>query len=49
MDEQTRQAARLWALAQPAVSPFVLSLTLDFQDRDDILQETAVAVLESFS
>lgn len=48
MDEQTRQAARLWALAQPAVSAFVLSLARDFQYRDDVLQETAVAVLESF-
>lgn len=48
MNELTRQAARMWALAQPAVSAFVASITRDFQDRDDILQETAVAVLESF-
>lgn len=48
MNEQTRQAARMWALAQPAVSAFVASITRDFQDRDDVLQETAVAVLESF-
>lgn len=48
MNEQTRQAARMWALAQPAVSAFVASITPDFQDRDDVLQETAVAVLESF-
>lgn len=48
MNEQTRKAARMWALAQPAVSAFVASITRDFQDRDDILQETAVAVLESF-
>lgn len=47
MNEQTRQAARMWALAQPAVSAFLASITRDFQDRDDVLQETAVAVLES--
>ncbi|MFO1004947.1 MAG: sigma-70 family RNA polymerase sigma factor [Planctomycetaceae bacterium] len=48
MDNQTRQAARLWTLAQPAVSAFVLSIVRDFAIRDDVLQETAVAVLESF-
>ena len=48
MDNQTRQAARLWTLAQPAVSAFVLSIVRDFSIRDDVLQETAVAVLESF-
>lgn len=32
----------------PTVSAFVTSLVRDFQDRDDVLQETAVAVLESF-
>ena len=48
MDNQTRQAARLWTLAQPVVSAFVLSIVRDFSVRDDVLQETAVAVLESF-
>lgn len=48
MDIQTRQAARLWTLAQPAVSAFVLSVVRDFSIRDDVLQETAVAVIESF-
>ena len=42
------EATRLWTLAVPAVSAFVTSLVRDFQDRDDVLQETAVAVLESF-
>ncbi len=47
MDEATRQAMRLWTLAQPTVSAFVASVVRDFGDRDDVLQETAVAVIES--
>jgi RNA polymerase sigma-70 factor (ECF subfamily) len=43
-----REATRLWTLAVPAVSAFVAALVRDFQDRDDVLQETAVAVLEAF-
>ena len=49
MDDSTRQAARLWTVAQPTVSAFVASVVRDFADRDDVLQETAVAVLESFA
>jgi RNA polymerase sigma-70 factor (ECF subfamily) len=49
MDETTRQAMRLWTSAQPTVSAFVTSLVRDFRDRDDVLQETAVAVIESFN
>jgi RNA polymerase sigma-70 factor, ECF subfamily len=48
VDEATRHAARLWTLAVPEVSAFVASVVRDFQDRDDILQETAIAVIESF-
>jgi RNA polymerase sigma-70 factor (ECF subfamily) len=48
MDDKTRQAARAWTLAQPVVSAFVHSLVHDFGDRDDVLQEVAVAVIESF-
>lgn len=48
MDAQTRQAAKLWTLAQPVVSAFVTSVVRDFAARDDILQEVAVAVIESF-
>lgn len=48
MDEKTKQAARHWALAQPVVSAFITSVVRDFSARDDVLQETAVAVLESF-
>ena len=48
MNEQAREATRQWTLAVPTVSAFVSSLVRDSQDRDDILQETAVAVIESF-
>ena len=47
MDEKTRQATRLWTLAQPSVSAFVSSVVRDFRDRDDVLQDIAVAVIES--
>ncbi|MBA4019418.1 MAG: RNA polymerase factor sigma-70 [Pirellula sp.] len=48
MDDAERRATRLWTLAQPTVSAFVASVVRDFRDRDDVLQETAVAVMESF-
>ena len=48
MDAKSRQATRLWTLAQPVVSAFVTSVVRDFKDRDDVLQEIAVAAIESF-
>ncbi|QOV91231.1 sigma-70 family RNA polymerase sigma factor [Humisphaera borealis] len=48
MDEQTRQATRLWTAAQPLVSAFVTSVVRDFSARQDVLQDIAVAVIESF-
>jgi RNA polymerase sigma-70 factor (ECF subfamily) len=48
MDETTRQAARQWALAQPVVSAFITSVVRDFAARDDVLQEVAVSVLETY-
>lgn len=48
MNDQARQAARLWTLALPSVSAFVSSMVPSFSDRDDVLQETAVAVVDSF-
>lgn len=48
MDDAARKATRLWTLAQPTVSAFVAAVVRDFRDRDDVLQETAVAVIESF-
>ena len=49
MDHSLREATRQWTLAVPAVSAFIASLMRDFQDRDDILQETAVAVLQGYN
>lgn len=48
MDVKVLQATRLWTLAQPVVSAFVTSVVRDFSARDDVLQEIAVAVIESF-
>ncbi|MCY2935758.1 MAG: sigma-70 family RNA polymerase sigma factor [Planctomycetota bacterium] len=48
MDERTRQATRRWTLAQPVVSAFLASVVRDFRDRDDLLQETALAVIDSY-
>jgi RNA polymerase sigma-70 factor (ECF subfamily) len=48
MNPEVLDAACLWTEAVPAVSAFVASLVRNFQDRDDVLQETARAVLESF-
>lgn len=48
MNAAVLEATRLWTLAVPTVSAFVGSAVRDFQTRDDVLQNTAVAVLESF-
>jgi RNA polymerase sigma-70 factor (ECF subfamily) len=48
MTPEILEATRQWTLAVPTVSAFVTSLVRDFQARDDVLQETAVAVMESF-
>ncbi len=48
MDPTTRQAFSLWTQAQPAVSAFVHAVVGDRAARDEILQEVALAVLESF-
>jgi RNA polymerase sigma-70 factor (ECF subfamily) len=48
MDDAARRATRLWTMAQPTVSAFVAAVVRNFRDRDDVLQETAVAVIESF-
>ncbi len=41
-------ATRQWTLAVPAVSAFVTALVRNFADRDDVLQNTAVAVIEAY-
>lgn len=48
IDESTRRVTRLWALAQPRISAFVTAVVRDFRDRDDLIQDIAVAVFESF-
>ncbi|MFN5495602.1 MAG: sigma-70 family RNA polymerase sigma factor [bacterium] len=48
MDQRTRQAFTLWTQAQPAVSAFVHALVGDRAARDEVLQEVALAILESF-
>lgn len=48
IDDSTRKVTRLWTLAQPKVSAFVTSVVRDFKDRDDLVQDIAVAVFESF-
>ncbi len=47
MDDSVRMATRLWTLALPRVSAFVGAQVRDVLDRDDILQDTAIAVIES--
>ena len=44
MDEETRKATMLWTSAQPIVASFVASVVRDSRDREDVLQETALAV-----
>eukprot|EP00475_Leptophrys_vorax_P029479 TRINITY_DN43339_c2_g1_i1.p2 TRINITY_DN43339_c2_g1~~TRINITY_DN43339_c2_g1_i1.p2 ORF type:complete len:180 (-),score=5.87 TRINITY_DN43339_c2_g1_i1:16-555(-) len=48
VDSRTTQAMRLWTVAQPVVSAFVTSVVRDFAARDDVLQDVAVAVMETF-
>ena len=48
MDESTERATRLWTLAQPNVAAFVASVIRDYRDRDDVLQDIAIAVIQSF-
>lgn len=48
MDPKLIQATRLWTTAQPVVSAYIVAIVRDFSARDDLLQNTAVAVLESF-
>lgn len=47
MDELTRKATLHWTSAQPIVAAFVASVVRDCRDREDVLQETALAVFNS--
>ena len=48
IDPETEQATRYWTSALPAVSAYVASQIQDRGQHEDILQETAVAVLKGF-
>ena len=48
-DTRTRHAFTLWTQCQPVVSAFVHALVADHAMRDEILQDVALAVLESFA
>lgn len=48
MDVTARRALAEWTRAQPAVSAFIHALVQDRAERDDVLQDVAIAVLESF-
>lgn len=48
MTDHARQATRHWTIALPTISAFVGSLVRDIPARDDILQETAMAIIDSF-
>jgi RNA polymerase sigma-70 factor (ECF subfamily) len=43
------QAVRQWTMAQSLVSAYLGGIVVSKTDRDDLLQETAVAVLTSYS
>lgn len=48
MENDIRRVTRLWTLSQPLVSAYVTSIVRDYKDRDDVLQDIAVAAFESF-
>lgn len=42
------EVTRLWTRAQPAVAACIAAVVVDFNTRDDLLQDVAVAVVDSF-
>jgi len=48
VDDRILIATKQWTLVQPVVSAFIAAVVRDFSVRDDILQDVAVAVLESY-
>ena len=48
VDESMKNAMRQWTIAQPIVSSFVSAMVRDYSARDDLMQDIAIAVLESF-
>lgn len=49
MDDLTRRAFAHWTQAQPVVSAFVHALVADRAERDDVLQDVALAVHDSYA
>lgn len=47
VDESMRNALRQWTIVQPIVSSFVSAMVRDNTARDDLMQDIAVAILES--
>ena len=48
MDPSTAEFTRQWTSALPKVSAFVGSMVFDVSDRDDVLQDCAIAAMTSF-
>jgi len=48
VDESMKNALRHWTVVQPIVSSYVHSLVRDYSARDDLMQDIAIAVLESY-
>lgn len=48
MDSSSAQFTRLWTGTLPKVAAFVGSMVHDVSDRDDVLQDTAVAAMSAF-
>jgi len=48
VDDSMKHALRHWTIVQPIVSSYVHSLVRDHSTRDDLMQDIAIAVLETF-
>jgi RNA polymerase sigma-70 factor (ECF subfamily) len=48
MDQSTAEFTRQWTSALPKVAAFVGSMVFEASDRDDVLQDCAVAAMTSF-
>jgi len=48
MDQSTAEFTRQWTAALPKVAAFVGSMVFDVTDRDDVLQDCAVAAMTSY-
>ncbi|MFN6300679.1 MAG: sigma-70 family RNA polymerase sigma factor [Planctomycetota bacterium] len=43
-----KNALRQWTVVQPIVSSFVTAMVRDYSARDDLMQDIAIAILESY-